>query len=214
MQLLRKWVQRNFALAVACGVAFVLLLGAGARIWLDNQQARAYLGEALLEKSEQEASQKRWSRAAAYAAAARVHDDTAEARWRAAQRGPVQIDSVWRTQLPTGIDAIAIAKNGAMIAAALGDHSIRLLDAKNIQHRRSNIINRWNDALCGVTLTPCLYRYGPRHHSVICCPVLARSNSSDIRTQRSRIPSASAIFAFSRSLAASADGEPAANGAA
>jgi WD40 repeat protein len=100
---------------------------------LQNQEAQRYLAQSLLEKSEQEAKDQRWSRAAAYAAAARTHDDTAEARWRAAQRGPVQIDPVWRTQLPTGIDAIAISRGGTLIAAALGDHSIRVLDARGEQ---------------------------------------------------------------------------------
>jgi WD40 repeat protein/serine/threonine protein kinase len=135
LQLLRKWVRRNLPLAIACGVAFVLLLGAGTRIWLENRQARRYLAQALLEKSDQEASQRRWSRAAAYAAAARVHDDTAEARWRAAQRGQLQVDPIWRTQLPTGIDAIAVSRNGQLIAAALGDHAIKLLDARGQQQQ-------------------------------------------------------------------------------
>lgn len=130
VELLRKWVRRNLPVAIASGIALLLLIGMGVRIWLENKQAQRYLAEALLEKSEQEANQQRWSRAAAYAAAARTHDDTAEARWRAAQRGPLQIDPVWRTQLPTGIDAIAVSKNGALIAAALGDHSIRVLDAR------------------------------------------------------------------------------------
>ena len=130
VQILGMWVRRNLPLAIACGVALVLMAGAGVRIWLENREARRYLAEALLEKSEEESSQQRWSRASAYAAAARTHDDTAEARWRAAQRGPVLIDPAWRTQLPTGIDAIAISRNGALIAAALGDHSIKLLDAR------------------------------------------------------------------------------------
>ena len=130
LQILGKWVRRNLPLAIACGVAFLLLLGAGVRIWLENKEARGYLAQALLEKSEQEANQKRWSRAAAYAAAARTHDDTAEARFRAAQRGPVLIDPAWRTQLATGIDAIAVSRDGALIAAALGDRSIKLLDAR------------------------------------------------------------------------------------
>ncbi|MFN2549043.1 MAG: serine/threonine-protein kinase [Myxococcales bacterium] len=130
LQLARKWVQRNFALAIACAVAFVLLLGAGARIWLENREARRYLAQALLEKSEQEAHEQRWSRAGAYAAAARVQDDTAEARWRAAQRGPVEIDPVWRVELPWGVDAIAISRNGSTIAVALADHSIKLFDQK------------------------------------------------------------------------------------
>ncbi len=133
LQLLRKWMQRNFAFAIASAVALMLLVGGAVRIWVENKQARGYLAQALLEKSEQEANQQRWSRAAAYAAAARVQDDTAEARWRAAQKGPVLVDPVWRTQLPTGIDAIAISRNGQLIAAALGDHSIRLLDEKAAQ---------------------------------------------------------------------------------
>ena len=130
VQLLKKWIQRNFALAIACGVALLLLLGAGVRIWVENRVARRYLAQALLEKSEQEGHEQRWARAAAYAAAARVQDDTAEARWRAAQRGPVQIAPVWRMELPWGIDAIAISHNGERIAAALADHSIKLYDPK------------------------------------------------------------------------------------
>ncbi|MGZ6143065.1 MAG: WD40 repeat domain-containing serine/threonine protein kinase, partial [Myxococcales bacterium] len=130
VQLLRKWVQRNLALAIACGVAFLLLLGAGARIWAENREARRYLAQALLEKSEQEAHEQRWARAAAYAASARVQDDTAEARWRAAQHGSVQIDPLWRLELPWGIDAIAVSRSGALVAAALADHSIKLFDAK------------------------------------------------------------------------------------
>ena len=129
-QLVRKWVQRNLALAIACAVALVLLIGAGAKIWLENRQARGFLAQALLEKSEQEGRELRWSRAAAYAAAARVQDDTAEARFRAAHRGPLQIDPVWRTQVAGGIEAIAIARSNGPIAAAAGDHSIKLLDGR------------------------------------------------------------------------------------
>jgi len=130
LQLARKWVLRNLPLAIAIAVALVLLIGAGANIWRENRQARVFLAEALLEKSEQEAALERWSRAAAYAAAARVQDDTAEARWRAAQRGAVEIDPVWRLEMTGGIDAIAISRRGDLIAAALGDHSIKLLDTK------------------------------------------------------------------------------------
>src|SRR5205807_658069 len=65
-----------------------------------------------------------------YAAAARVHDDTAEARWRAAQKGSVQIDPVWRLELPSGVDALAVSRDGVTIAAGLSDHSIALLDSR------------------------------------------------------------------------------------
>jgi len=130
LQLLRKWVARNVALTIAIAVAVLLLIGAGVRIWLENKQAQRFLAQALLEKSEQEADQQRWARAAAYAAAARVHDDTAEARWRAAQRGAVLVDPLFRVELTGGIDAVAVSPKGDRIAAALGDHSIKLLDPK------------------------------------------------------------------------------------
>src|SRR5262249_38694775 len=130
LELVTKWVRRNLPLAIACAVALLLLVGAGVRIWLENRQARGYLAQALLEKSEQEAHEHRWSRAAAYAAAARVQEDTAEARWRAAQRGAVRIEPAWRLELPWGVDAIAISRNGSTLAVALADHSIKLLDQK------------------------------------------------------------------------------------
>jgi WD40 repeat protein/serine/threonine protein kinase len=128
LQLLRKWVAGNLPVAFATLAIVVVLAGAGARLSLHNKQAGAYLAQALLEKSEAEAHEQRWSRAAAYAAAARSQEETAEARWRAAQRGPVQIDPLWRLQLPAGIDAVAISRDGKTIAAALSDRSIRLLD--------------------------------------------------------------------------------------
>src|SRR5216684_1824537 len=128
LQLLRKWVVGNLPVAFATLAIVVVLAGAGARLSLHNKQAGAYLAQALLEKSEAEAREQRWSRAAAYAAAARSQEETAEARWRAAQRGPVQIDPLWRLQLPAGIDAVAISRDGKTVAAALSDRSIRLLD--------------------------------------------------------------------------------------
>src|SRR5438105_3236431 len=105
-------------------------MGASARIWLQNKEALRYLAQALLEKSAAEARDQRWSRAAGYAAAARVNDDTAEARWRAAQRGSVQVDPVWRLELPSGVDALGISRDGAVMAAGLSDHTVALLDNK------------------------------------------------------------------------------------
>jgi WD40 repeat protein len=59
-----------------------------------------------------------------------VNDDTAEARWRAAQRGSVQIDPLWRLELPSGVDALGVSRDGSLIAAGLSDHAIALLDKK------------------------------------------------------------------------------------
>ncbi|HZX97572.1 MAG TPA: protein kinase [Myxococcales bacterium] len=129
LDLLRRFVKRNRALSIAIATALVLLIAASAKIWMENREARRFLAQALLEKSAQEASEQRWSTAAAYAAAARVHDDTAEARWRAARVGTVRLDPVWRLDLPSGIEAVAISRKGDRIAAALGDGSIRMLDA-------------------------------------------------------------------------------------
>ena len=129
LQLTRKWLSRNGVLSAALIVALLLLLGAGAHIWMQNKEARRYLAQALLEKSAAEAREQRWSRAAAYAAAARVEDDTAEARWRTAQRGPLQIDPLWRLELPSGVDALAMTRDGSLLAAGLSDHGIALLDS-------------------------------------------------------------------------------------
>ena len=61
-------------LTVTWGALFLLLLvGAGVRIWLQNKEALRYLAQGLLEKSAAEAREQRWSRAAGYAAAARVN---------------------------------------------------------------------------------------------------------------------------------------------
>ena len=97
------WCRRGEAAAVwlsgrnARRVIFgAMNLRTGSRLLLPRPKGRSSDFQALLEKSEQEVSQQRWSRAAAFAAAARVQDDTAEARWRAAQRGPAQIDPAWR----------------------------------------------------------------------------------------------------------------------
>ena len=127
-QLARRWVLRNLPVAIAILVGLLLLIGAGARIWAENRVARRYLAQALLEKSESDAREQRWSRAAAYAAAARVQDDTAEARWRAAQRGSVEIDPAWRVELPGGVDALAVSRAGKIIAVGFADHTIHLFD--------------------------------------------------------------------------------------
>jgi WD40 repeat protein len=137
MQLARRWLTRNLPVAIAALVALVLLAAAGAKILLENNQARAYLAEALLEKSDSAARAQEWTRASAYAAAARVQDDTAEARWRTAQRGPLELVPLWRAQLSGGVEQVALSPDGKLVAVALSDHAVHLLDAANAHEERT-----------------------------------------------------------------------------
>ncbi len=137
LQLARRFVLRNLPVAVAALIALVLLAAAVTKIFLENNQARAYLAEALLEKSDAAARAQEWTHASAYAAAARVQNDTAEARWRTAQRGPLEITPLWRTQLPSGVEELALSPDGKLIAVALSDHAVHLLDAANAHEQRT-----------------------------------------------------------------------------
>ena len=137
LQLARRFVQRNLPVASAALVALVLLGAAVTKIFLENGQARGYLAEALLEKSDAAARAQEWTRASAYAAAARVQDDTAEARWRTAQRGPVEMVPLWRAQLAGGVEQVALSPDGKLVAVALTDHAVHLLDAANAREVRT-----------------------------------------------------------------------------
>src|SRR5207253_3763039 len=110
-------------------VAFLAICGALVRTWQENQKARHSLAQALLEKSDAAARDLNWSLAQTYAAAARDEEDTAEARFRTVQRGPRDIEPVWRMQLPFAVEAVAMSADGKRIAVSLGDHSIRLFEA-------------------------------------------------------------------------------------
>ena len=135
-QLVRRYVQRNLPVAIGALVALLLLAAAVVKIVLENREARGYLAEALLEKSDAAARAQEWSRASAYAAAARVQDDTAEARWRTAQRGPLEITPLWRAQLAGGVEQLALSPDGKIVAVALSDHAVHLLDAANSRSLR------------------------------------------------------------------------------
>ena len=137
LELLRRWLARNVALTAVLAVALVLLAIAGARIWRENRASREYLAEALVEKSEQEAHAQHWARAAAYGAAARVQSDTAEARFRAAQRGQLQIEPLWRLELPGSVDALAVSRDGRTVAIGLGGNQVALFDAATGASRRT-----------------------------------------------------------------------------
>jgi len=129
--LLKRFVKKNKTVSIVTGVALLLVLGALAQTVLENRKARQNLAQALLEKSDAAGRELNWPLAMAYAAAARPEADSAEARWRSVQRGARDIEPVWRVQLPSSVDTVAIAPEGKQIAAALGDNVIRILDAAN-----------------------------------------------------------------------------------
>ena len=136
-ELLRRFILRHLPVAIACLVALLLLGAAVTRIWLENQAVRAYLADALLEKSDAAARTQQWARAATYAAAARVQDDTAEARFRTAQRGPLELEPLLRVQLPGAVEQLALSPDGRICAVALSDHAVHLLDTANAHELRA-----------------------------------------------------------------------------
>ena len=90
----------------------IAALGVGSvRVALENRVARRNLSQALLEKADAASRNLEWGKASVYSAAAREEDDTAEARWRTAHRGPVEVDPLLRVQLPgPGRSARALAR--------------------------------------------------------------------------------------------------------
>ena len=136
-ELARRFVLRNLPVAIACLVALVLLGAAATKIWLENREARGYLAEALLEKSDAALRAQQWAHAAAYAAAARVQDDTAEARFRSAQRGPIDLEPLLRVQLAGAVEQLALSPDGKICAVALSDHAVHLYDTADAHELRA-----------------------------------------------------------------------------
>ncbi|HEX4385547.1 MAG TPA: serine/threonine-protein kinase, partial [Myxococcales bacterium] len=152
LELLRRWLARNVALTAVLAAAVVLLAVAGVRIWRENRAAREYLAEALVEKSEQEAQAQHWVRAAAYGAAARVQSDTAEARFRASQRGQLQVEPLWRLELPGSVDALAVSRDGRTVAVGLGGNQVAFFDAATGAEKRT--IDGLDGKLTAMTFAP------------------------------------------------------------
>ncbi len=127
--LVKRFVKRNKTISIVSLVAILAICGALVRTYFENLKARHNLSQALLEKSDAAGRNLNWLLATSYAAAARVEEDSAEARFRAVQRGPREIEPVYRLQMAAGVDAVAMAADGKHLAAALADKTIRLLDA-------------------------------------------------------------------------------------
>ncbi|HUC07923.1 MAG TPA: serine/threonine-protein kinase, partial [Solirubrobacterales bacterium] len=129
LQLLKRFIKKNKTVSIVSLVALIAILGALARTFQENRKARHSLSQALLEKSDAAGRDLNWELAQTYAAAARDEEDSAEAKFRAVQRGPREIEPIWRMQLGRAVEAVALAPDGKKIAASLGDHAIRLYDA-------------------------------------------------------------------------------------
>ena len=124
-----RWIRKNRYVVLTASLVLSAVLAGGARVWMENQVARRNLAQAFLEKSGTAARELRWARAGAYAAAARVQDDTAEARWRAAHRGPVELDPVLRLTLGGPAESLALSPDGKRLAVLVAGRGLLLLDA-------------------------------------------------------------------------------------
>ncbi len=124
-----RWLRRNRAVAITAACVIVALGIGSVRVSLENAVARRNLAQALLEKSATASRELSWGRAAVYAAAARVEDDSAEARWRAAHRGPIDLEPIQRVNLAGPIDRLALSHDGQLLAYALTGNGLHLVDA-------------------------------------------------------------------------------------
>jgi len=146
-----RWLRKNRAIAVTA-LCVMLALGVGSiRVWRENLISRHNLAEALLEKSGAASRDLSWERAAVYAAAARVEDDTAEARWRAAHRGPVEIEPILRVNLPGPVDRLALSPDGQLLAFALTGGGLHLVDASG---KELHALEIPGDAVAGLVFSP------------------------------------------------------------
>jgi WD40 repeat protein/serine/threonine protein kinase len=128
-QLVKRFVKKNKTVSIVSLVAFLAICGALVRTWQENQKARHSLSQALLEKSDAAGRDLNWMLAQGYAAAAREEEDSAEARFRAVQRGQREIEPVWRLQLPLPVEQVALSADSNRIVAVTGDHAAHVLDA-------------------------------------------------------------------------------------
>ena len=125
-----RWLRKNRAVAITALCVLLALAVGSLRVGLENRVARRNLAQALLEKADASSRSLEWGKAAVYSAAAREEDDTAEARFRAAHRGPVEIEPLTRVQLPGPVDRLALSPDGQLLAVALTGMGVHLVDGK------------------------------------------------------------------------------------
>jgi WD40 repeat protein len=125
-----RWLKKNRAITITALCVIAALAVGSLRVAMENTVARTNLAQALLEKAAASSRDLEWGKAAVYAAAARMQEDTAEARFRTAHRGPVEIDPLLRVQLPGPIDKLALSPDGQLAAVAITGQGVHLVDPK------------------------------------------------------------------------------------
>ncbi|MCA1826796.1 MAG: WD40 repeat domain-containing serine/threonine protein kinase [Myxococcales bacterium] len=97
-ELLRRFIAKNRTFVLMTAALVTLALASGIALLVRYRAQEHLLAQALLDRSRAAAKELRWNEAAIYAGAARLHEDSAEARWAAAQVGPAEIRLVaqWR----------------------------------------------------------------------------------------------------------------------
>ncbi len=130
-----RWLRKNRAVAITALCVMLALAIGSVRVALENAVARRNLAQALLEKADAASRNLEWGKAAVYSAAAREEDDTAEARFRAAHKGPITLVPLARVQLPGPVDRLALSPDGSTVAIAITGQGVHLADAKGNDER-------------------------------------------------------------------------------
>jgi serine/threonine protein kinase/outer membrane protein assembly factor BamB len=133
--LLRRFVQRHRGLTAVSGLALLMLIGALIVIHDESLRAKAALAEArhnlaqaLLEKAHGAESEFLWHRADIFYAAARVHEDSPQARWGGVIEGE-DAAGVTRLAGPEGwVITASFSPDGKTVVAAGMDATARVFD--------------------------------------------------------------------------------------
>jgi serine/threonine protein kinase/WD40 repeat protein len=134
-ELLRRFVQRHRALSAVSGFALLLLIAALLVIHDESLRAKAALAEAkhnlaqaFLEKAHSAERDFLWHKAEIFYAAARVQEDSPQARWGSVIEGG-DAAGVTRIAGPEGwVVTVSFAPKGKSIAAAGMDATARVFD--------------------------------------------------------------------------------------
>ena len=133
LELFRRFVQKNRALTAVSALAVLLVIAALVAVALEGRRARAALeaartnlAAAFLEKAHNAERDLLWHRAEIFYAAARVHEDSAAARWGAAIEGE-DASGVVRISGPAGeVTSVALSADGKTVAAGAWDGTARI----------------------------------------------------------------------------------------
>jgi WD40 repeat protein len=125
-----RWFKRNRTGVAVAAIVLTAILGSLVQSVAENRVARRNLAHAFLEKASAAGRDLAWGKAAVYAAAARLQDDTAEARWLAAHRGPYELQALLRLSFQSALDQIALSPDGKRIAVSELGEGVVLRDVQ------------------------------------------------------------------------------------